>query len=149
MGPQGSKKQINAMKQGSAFSDFTVKLATVGSCVALCIGVEYGLEICHVTAPYLIFLPAIAGTCAIGGLGTALWAIFFSTIGLWYFFIPPYGFSVPDYTDFAHLCVFVGVSCFVCWVIDSLRRTNDELSRDNVALGCKVSTLLMRYKARQ
>jgi K+-sensing histidine kinase KdpD len=137
------------MKQGSSLSDLVVKMATVASCVGLCIGLETALEVCHVSAPYLIFLPAIAGACAISGLGTALWAICFSAIGLWYFFIPPYGFSVPDYTDFGHLCVFVGVSCFVCWVIDSLRRTNDELSRDNVVLGCKISTLLTRNKAHQ
>lgn len=137
------------MKQGPHFSDLMVRITSTGLCVALCIALEIALESLNVTAPYLVFLPAIAGVCAIGGVSAALWAVLFSTVGLWYFFIPPFGFAVPSYTDIAHLCVFVGVALFVCWVIQGLRRSNDELSRDNVALGCKVSTLLKRSRAHQ
>jgi K+-sensing histidine kinase KdpD len=137
------------MNQGYSFSDLTVRTVAIGLCVGLCISLEVALEYLSISAPYLVFLPAIAGACALGGFGAALWAIFFSTAGLWYFFVPPFGFALPSFNDFAHLCVFVGVASFVCWVIDRLRRANDELSRDNVMLGCKISTLLTHAKAQQ
>jgi len=137
------------MNQGFQLSDLTVKVGTIGSCVAACVGLEFVLESFDVAAPYLVFLPVIAGACAISGLGDALWAIFFSAAGLWYFFIPPNGFAVPSICDIAHLGIFVVVSVFVCWVIDGLRRANNDLSRDNFVLGCKVSNLLTRAKASQ
>lgn len=138
------------MKQGTPSRiSLILRIAIIGICVALCIGVEKALECMSISAPYLIFLPAIAGACAVGGLRAALWAIFFSSLGLWYFFIPPYGFSTPTYADMAHIAVFVGVSVFVCWVIGGLRRANDELSRDNFILGCKITNLITRVKAPQ
>ena len=52
----------------------------------------------------------------------------------------------PGRADLAHLCVFVIVACFGCWVIDGLRRTREELSRDNAFLGRKIALLLRRKK---
>lgn len=128
-------------------SDLVSKMTTSGLGVALCLAVDIALDAFEIKTPYLAFMPAIVGCCALGGMSMALWAIFFSTLGLVYFFIPPSGFAMPSYGDIAHLLVFVGVSIFICWVIDSQRRSNDQLSRDNVILGCKISTLLARAKS--
>jgi hypothetical protein len=68
-------------------------------------------------------------------------------LGLWYFFLPADRLGLPTYSDFAHLCVFAGVALFIAWVIDGLRRSNAALARDNVVLGCKISTLLHRGRA--
>lgn len=101
-----------------------------------------------VDVPYLCFLVGIVACCAFGGWALAAWALVFSALGLWYFFLPPSGFGWPEYSDAAHLIVFIGVSFFACSIIDGQRRANDELTRDNVVLGCKLSSLLKRAKAR-
>jgi hypothetical protein len=118
------------------------KIIATGFGVAACLAVALALSSVEVAAHYIAFMPAITAACAFGGLGLALWAIGFSAIGIWFFFLP-----APEYNlicGLAHLGIFVGVAIFVCWIIDSLRRSNDALSRDNVILGCKVSTLLSR-----
>lgn len=106
------------------------------------------LEWINVDAPYLVFLSAVAGICALGGFAVAIWTALFSIVGLWAVFVPPAGFAVPNVDDSVHIGVFIGVCAFVCWIIDGQRRANAELSRDNVALGCKISVLLNRHKAR-
>lgn len=96
--------------------------------------------------PYLVFFPVIVGACAISGLGTAACAIGFSALALWYFFIPPDGFALPDASDSVHLCLFILIALFGCWIIDSLHRTNNKLTRDNVVLGVWLSKLLGRKR---
>lgn len=128
-------------------SDLVTKVTTSGLGVAVCLVADIALDAMEIKTPYLAFMPAIVGSCALGGFSAALWATLFSSLGLLYFFIPPTGFVLPSFADLAHLFVFVAVSLFVCWVIDSQRRSNDQLSRDNVVLGCKISTLLARAKS--
>jgi K+-sensing histidine kinase KdpD len=121
---------------------------TAAFAVALCTATAVALNACGIAVPYLCFVAGIVGCCAVGGWALASWALVFSALGIWYFFLPPTGFGWPEYSDAAHLIVFVVVSYFVCWIIDGQRRANDALSRDNVALGCKLSTLLSRVKTR-
>ena len=118
--------------------------AAVGGCCLFALW----LDQFAVNAPYLSFLPAIVGCCALGSFGLAMWALLLSTIGLWFWFIPPTGFGIPCATDLAHLGVFIVITLFVCWVIDGLRQSNAELSRDNVTLGVKLSTLMARIRSR-
>ena len=134
------------MNKGVRLSDIMWRVAIAALAIILAITVEGLLETVKVSTPYLVFLPVITGICAISGFGMGLCAILFSALGLWYFFIPPAGFELPSPADFMHLCVFVTVAFFGCWIIDGLRRTNDELSRDNFVLGCKISMLLSRKK---
>jgi len=100
-----------------------------------------------IDVPYLCFIIAIVACCALGGWALAAWALVFSAVGLWDFFLPPNGFGWPKYSDAGHLLVFIIVAFFVCWIIDGLRRANDALSRDNVVLGVKLTALLKRAKA--
>jgi len=130
------------MNQGAYLPDLFLRIAMTAAAVIVSVGVESVLESLHAAVPYLVFLPAIIGACALGGFAMALWAIGFSAFGLWFFFIPPNGFDIPDSADFVHLCIFLCVAAFGCWVVDGLRRSNDELTRDNVVLGCKISQLI-------
>ncbi len=114
----------------------------------MCCLLAQWLDQLEINAPYLSFLPAIVGSCALGSFTLAVWALTLSSIGLWFFFIPPVGFGMPGLTDLAHLGVFVVIALFVCWLIDGLRQSNEELSRDNVTLGVKLSTLMARIRPR-
>ncbi len=136
------------MNQNAHLSVPLFRVSVTALAVILAIAIESTLETMQVSAPYLVFLPVITAVCAIDGFRMGLCAIFFSALGLWYFFIPPGGFDLPNRADFVHLCLFVTVAFFGCWIIDGLRRANDELSRDNVVLGYKVTLLLSRKKAR-
>jgi K+-sensing histidine kinase KdpD len=128
-------------------SDSVIKIAATGVGVALCLAVDIALDAIGIRTPYLTVLPAVVGSSVMAGFGAALWATLLSSLGLWYFFLPAGRLGLPDYSDLGHLCVFAGVALFIAWVIDRLRRSNAELVRDNVVLGCKISTLLHRSRA--
>ncbi|HEV8013946.1 MAG TPA: DUF4118 domain-containing protein [Stellaceae bacterium] len=132
----------------SRLFDIVVSAVIAALAVALCVLLSEILRTGGVDVPYLCLILAIVGCCAIGGWALASWALVFSAVGLWYFFLPPTGSGWPEYSDAAHLIVFIAVSFFVCWIVDGQRRANDALARDNVALGCKLSALLRRAKAR-
>lgn len=136
------------MNQGAYLPDILFRIALTALAVIVSVGIELLLESLDAAAPYLVFLPTIIGACALGGFGMALFAIGFSALGLWFFFIPPSGLDIPNAADFAHLCIFLSVAAFGCWIIDGLRRSNDALTRDNVVLGCKISLLLHQRNSR-
>jgi K+-sensing histidine kinase KdpD len=136
------------MDQGTAASTTVLSAALAALAVALCALLATAFAAFGIDVPYLCFIIAIVACCAFGGWALAAWALVFSAAGLWNFFLPPTGSGWPKYGDAAHLVVFIIVAFFVCWIIDGQRRANDELSRDNVALGCKISSLLRRAKAR-
>ena len=135
------------MGESRAF-DIVISAAVAAIAVVPCVLLAEILRSLSVDVPYLCFIIAIVGCCAIGGWALASWALVFSAVGLWYFFLPPTGSGWPEYADAGHLIVFVAVSFFVCWIVDGQRRANNALARDNVALGCKISALLRRAKAR-
>jgi K+-sensing histidine kinase KdpD len=123
------------------------RILTTTFVVILSAAIARVFEFLDVRTAYLVFLPVITGACAIGGLGLGLWAAGLSALALWCLFLSPDGLMPPGRADLAHLCVFVIVACFGCWVIDGLRRTREELSRDNAFLGRKIALLLRRKKA--
>jgi len=129
-------------------ASFVSRLAATCFAVIIAIAIARLFEFFEVETFYLVFLPVITGACAIAGLEMGLIAAGLSTVALWWLFIPPIGFDPPGRADLAHLCVFGIVACFGCWVIDGLRRTREELARDNVMLGRKISALLGRKKTR-
>jgi K+-sensing histidine kinase KdpD len=135
------------MDQGSRTATIVLSAALAAVAVACCALLAGAFAAAGIDVPYLCFIIAIVACCAFGGWTLAAWALVFSAVGLWNFFLPPTGFGWPRYSDTAHLIVFVIVAFFVCWIIDGLRRANDALSRDNVVLGCKITALLKRAKA--
>jgi K+-sensing histidine kinase KdpD len=135
------------MEQGSRTANIVLSALVAGIAVTACALLAAGFAAFGIDVPYLCFIIAIVACCALGGWALAAWALVFSAVGLWNFFLPPSGLGWPKYSDTAHLIVFVIVAFFVCWIIDGLRRANDALSRDNVVLGVKLSALLKRAKA--
>ena len=135
------------MDQGSRTATIVLSAALAAFAVAGCALLAEAFAAFGIDVPYLCFIIAIVACCAFGGWTLAAWALVFSAVGLWDFFLPRSGFGWPKYSDAAHLAVFVIVAFFVCWIIDGLRRANNVLSRDNVVLGVKLSALLKRAKA--
>lgn len=128
-------------------TNFVLRGVTAAVLMAPCLAIAELLNAVGIAVPYLCFLVGIVGCCAVGGWALGSWALVFSAVGVWCFFLPPTGDGWPEYSDAAHLIVFIVVSFFACWIIDGQRRANDALTRDNVALGCKISALLKRVKA--
>ena len=135
------------MDQGSRPAAIALSAAVAAFAVVGCALLAEAFAAFGIDVPYLCFIIAIVACCALGGWGLAAWALVFSAVGLWDFFLPPSGFGWPKYSDAGHLIVFIIVAFFVCWIIDGLRRANDALWRDNVVLGVKISALLKRAKA--
>jgi len=88
-----------------------------------------------------MFIPAIVVCCWLRGLSGAVGAGLLSLVVLWYFFIPPPGFALPNFHDSGHLLIFLGVAIFVCRILARERQTNDQLMRENFELGYKVFLL--------
>jgi K+-sensing histidine kinase KdpD len=139
--------RIVPMDQGSRTSTIAISAAVAALAVTGCALLAEAFAAFGIDVPYLCFIIAIVACCALGGWALAAWALVFSAVGLWDFFLPPNGFGWPRYSDAGHLVVFIIVAFFVCWIIDGLRRANNALSRDNVVLGCKITALLKRAKA--
>lgn len=135
------------MDQGSQTTAIGLSAAVAALAVVGCALLAEAFAAFGIDVPYLCFIIAIVACCALGGWGLAAWALVFSAVGLWDFFLPPTGFGWPKYSDAGHLIVFIIVAFFVCWIINGLRRANDALWRDNVVLGVKISALLKRAKA--
>jgi len=135
------------MEQGSRTSNIVLSAATAAFAVAVCAFLASIFAAFGIDVPYLCFIIAIVACCTLGGWSLAAWALVFSAVGIWDFFLPLSHSGWPKYADAGHLFVFIIVAFFVCWIIDGLRRTNNALSRDNVMLGCKISALLKRAKA--
>lgn len=138
--------QAMVAEPAGVLSGVISQILTTAFVVILSAAIARVFEVLDVRTAYLVFLPVITGACAIGGLGLGLWAAGLSALALWCLFLSPDGFIPPGRADLAHLCVFVIVACFGCWVIDGLRRTREELSRDNAFLGQKIALLLRRKK---
>jgi K+-sensing histidine kinase KdpD len=95
----------------------------------------------NINGQYQVFLPTIVFCCWLHGFRGAVVSSLLSAVILWYFFVPPPGFALPDLSETGHLLIFVGVAIFVCLIVDRERRTNAQLMQENFELGYKVSLL--------
>ena len=138
--------QATVAEPAGVLSGAVSQISVTAFVVILSAGIARLFEFFDVRTAYLVFLPVITGACAIGGVFLGMCAAGLSALALWCLFLSPDGFTAPGRADLAHLCVFVIVACFGCWVIDGLRRTREELSRDNAFLGRKIALLLHRKK---
>jgi K+-sensing histidine kinase KdpD len=129
------------MPQQRFLSDLVLMLLGIVVSVGLSTLLAYLSIIEDVPARYLTFVPAVAVCCLLNGLRAGTLAAALSALSLWYFFIPPPGFALPDWYDTAHLLIFLAVAAFVCWIIEFQRRSNDQLAQENFELGYKVSLM--------
>jgi K+-sensing histidine kinase KdpD len=122
-------------------ADQALRLAGICVCVAASTLLVHVLLGFGINAVYLPFLPPVALCCLVDGLGSGLAATALCGLALWYFYVPPEGFALPDAAHALHLFVFVAVSAFMCWVIHLQRRSNQQLMEENFELGYKVGLL--------
>jgi K+-sensing histidine kinase KdpD len=116
-------------------------LAEIGACVGVSTLLAAGCAEVKISGQFQMFLPAIVLSCWLRGFAGAVAAAILSTLVLWYYFIPPDGFGLPNASDTAHLLIFLGVAVFVCRIVTRERRTNDQLMQENFELGYKVFLL--------
>jgi hypothetical protein len=114
--------------------------------VLLCTGLGFAFQWLYSQVPYLAFLPIIIASCALGGWLLAAWSGFLSVIALWSFFVAFDDVGTDIRIELTHLCAFLVIAFSACWIVESLRRANQILERDNIGLGIKVSLLLEKIK---
>jgi K+-sensing histidine kinase KdpD len=103
--------------------------------------VAAGFAHIHINGQFQVFLPAIVFCCWRHGFLGGVVSSALSALILWYLFVPPPGFALPDLADAGHLVIFFGVAIFVCRIITRERRANDQLMQENFELGYKVFLL--------
>jgi K+-sensing histidine kinase KdpD len=129
------------MLQETGPAGIIFRFAMVGALVGLGTLLDFAALQLDINAPYLTFLPVIALCCLIDGFGAGLVAAILSGISLWYFFVPPAGFGIPDRADAEHVAIYLCVCLIVCRIIQHQRRSNDQLAQENFELGYKVFLL--------
>ena len=116
-------------------------LAEVCACVGLSALAAAGFARLGIAGQFQVFLPAVVFCCWLHGFPGGVVSSLLSALILWYFFVPPPGFSMPDLSDASHLAIFLGVAIFVCRIVTRERRTNEQLMQENFELGYKVFLL--------
>jgi len=100
-----------------------------------------------INAEFQAFEPGIVLACLTFGFVAGMAATAVSSVLLWYYFVPPPGFALPDFGESTHLVVFLAVSVFLCRVVTRQRQTNEELAKENFELGYK-NFLLREIRSR-
>lgn len=90
---------------------------------------------------FLAFLPGIILCSRFHDANAGIASAVLSGLALWDWFVPPDGFALPNHRDTLHLLAFVALAIFICWILRRDRRSNDELTRENVELGYKLFLL--------
>lgn len=90
--------------------------------------------------PFLyLFFPAVMASAWIGGTAVGLFAVFLSTIGVAYFFVPPfYSFSI-NATDSAYFGAFIVCALVASWVSASKKKSEEALTEARDQLEFRVS----------
>jgi C4-dicarboxylate-specific signal transduction histidine kinase len=90
--------------------------------------------------PFLyLFFPAVMASAWIGGRGAGLFAVFLSTVGVEYFFVPPfYSFSI-NATDTTYFAAFIVCALVASWVSASKRKSEEALTEARDLLEYRVS----------
>jgi C4-dicarboxylate-specific signal transduction histidine kinase len=90
--------------------------------------------------PFLyLFFPAVMASAWLGGRAAGLFAVFLSTVGVGYFFVPPfYSFSINS-TDTAYFAAFIVCALVASWVSASKKKTEDALTEARDLLEYRVS----------
>jgi K+-sensing histidine kinase KdpD len=105
---------------------------------ALFVALSAGLaRLTFEVAPFQSFIPGIVLSCLVFGFGPGVATVLMSALVLWYYFVPPFGFSLPDFTHAAQLFFFLCITLFLCRIIAWQRRANEVLAQENFELGYK------------
>lgn len=94
------------------------------------------------SAPYLLFVPAIAATAWHAGLGPGLLATVLSAATARLIFIPPYGsFLIPGPEVFVSLVLFIGTGAFISYVTEALRRARQHADAERATLAAALLSI--------
>jgi len=90
--------------------------------------------------PFLyLFFPAVMASAWMGGRAAGLFAVFLSTLGVEYFFVPPfYSFSI-NATDTAYFGAFIVCALVASWVSASKKKSEEALTEARDQLEFRVS----------
>jgi C4-dicarboxylate-specific signal transduction histidine kinase len=90
--------------------------------------------------PFLyLFFPAVMASAWIGGRAAGLFAVFLSTLGVGYFFVPPfYSFSI-NATDTTYFAAFIVCALVASWVSASKKKSEEALTEARDLLEYRVS----------
>jgi C4-dicarboxylate-specific signal transduction histidine kinase len=90
--------------------------------------------------PFLyLFFPAVMASAWLGGRAVGLFAVFLSTVGVAYFFVPPfYSFSI-NATDTAYFAAFIVCALVASWVSASKKKSEEALTEARDLLEYSVS----------
>ncbi len=90
--------------------------------------------------PFLyLFFPAVMASAWIGGTVAGLFSVLLSTLGVAYFFVPPfYSFSI-NATDTTYFGAFIVCALLASWVSASKKRSEDALTEARDQLEFRVS----------
>jgi C4-dicarboxylate-specific signal transduction histidine kinase len=90
--------------------------------------------------PFLyLFFPAVMASAWIGGRAAGLFAVFLSTVGVAYFFVPPfYSFSI-NATDTTYFGAFIVCALVASWVSASKKKSEETLTEARDLLEYRVS----------
>jgi C4-dicarboxylate-specific signal transduction histidine kinase len=90
--------------------------------------------------PFLyLFFPAVMASAWLGGRAAGLFAVFLSTLGVAYFFVPPfYSFSI-NATDTAYFAAFIVCALVASWVSASKKKSEEALTEARDLLEYRVS----------
>ena len=85
--------------------------------------------------PFLfLFFAAVMASAWLGGTAPGLFAVFLSTVGVDYYFVPPFHSFAVNATDTAYFVAFVLCALAASWVSSSKRQTEVALreARDHL-----------------
>ena len=108
--------------------------ASLGYGIALaCVGAALGSSLLlQRLFPYpflFLFFAAVMASAWFGGTGPGLFAVFFSTLAVDYFFVPPFHSFAINATDTAYFAAFVACALAASWV-SSTKRNSEEALRE-------------------
>jgi len=135
------------MQRHPRWSDLSVPFVGAALFMVVSAGLARLTFVVDIDAPFQSFIPGIVLSCLVFGFAAGVAAAAMSEVILWYYFVPPPGFALPDFTDLGRLCFFLAITLFLCRIITWLRRTNEALAQENFELGYK-NFLLREIRSR-
>jgi K+-sensing histidine kinase KdpD len=135
------------MQRHPRLSDLSIPFIGAALFVALSTGLAFFTFAVDIDAPFQSFIPGIVLSGLVFGFGAGVAAAVMSDLILWYYFVPPPGAALPDFTDAGRLFFFLCIMLFLCRIVTWQRRANEALAQENFELGYK-NFLLREIRSR-
>jgi C4-dicarboxylate-specific signal transduction histidine kinase len=138
----GSNRAISPPEQGTLARLARSALRPYGTAMFLVAAALVSTLLLRSLFPYpflYLFFPAVMASAWIGGTVVGLFAVLLSTVGVAYFFVPPfYSFSI-NATDTTYFGAFIVCALVASWVSSSKKKSEDALTEARDLLEYRVS----------